>query len=437
MAPSWTAHYHPFTPTQASDAPPVALLVLLMLLRLSPLARAACAAITVTAAACSDNDDPTGVSTAGRIDISTDTLFLDRGASQRLSPKLMGTGGQEISGASFIYTVADTDATGNLTARRGGVTSVRIASGAIDASVPVVVFGHPDGNKESSFSGLGLPGRPHGVSIARSGVFYVSQIGGSSVTKGSVSASAQSFAGSVTVGGGPAHVAINPAGTKAYSANQFANSASVIDVATNTVVATIPLAAEGYNVLTSPTGDRAYVTTSTGRVYVIDGTTNQLVTTLSVGGAANGLAYHGPSKTLYVSSLGAGTVTAINAQTNTITRTYPVSGMPQRIAVSRDGTEIYIASETVGLEILDVASGTRVTVPGVGSGAVGLALSPDQAEIWVTNPPLGRVYMVSRSTRTVLRGLVLTGGSPRNVTFDYHGRVALIADEAGGVVFVR
>jgi YVTN family beta-propeller protein len=43
----------------------------------------------------------------------------------------------------------------------------------------------------------------------------------------------------VTVGHGPTGVAVNPAGTRVYVTNWHANSMSVIDTATNTIVATV------------------------------------------------------------------------------------------------------------------------------------------------------------------------------------------------------
>ena len=57
---------------------------------------------------------------------------------------------------------------------------------------------------------------------------------------------------------------------------------SVIDTATNTVVATIPLSASPYGVAVNPTGTRVYVAT-VGGVVVIDTGTNTVVDTITVG----------------------------------------------------------------------------------------------------------------------------------------------------------
>ena len=47
--------------------------------------------------------------------------------------------------------------------------------------------------------------------------------------------------GTITVGNNPISIAVNPVGTRAYVTNRGSNSVSVIDLATNTVVETIPV----------------------------------------------------------------------------------------------------------------------------------------------------------------------------------------------------
>ena len=105
-----------------------------------------------------------------------------------------------------------------------------------------------------------------------------------------------------------------------------------------------------------------------------------------------------------------------------------------RVSISRN--VLYIASEAVGLETLDLAAGTRTTASGVGSGAVGLALSPDGEQLYVTNPPAGLVQIVNRATRAVV-GTFNNVGRPRNVAFEPHGTAAIVTDENGRVIFIR
>ena len=299
--------------------------------------------------------------------------------------------------------------------------------------VPVPAATHP---KADFWVGYAISGRPHGVTVAPSGRLYVSLIDGNAVRRGSVDPNGQSFSPSLAVGSQPAHVAIDPQGLHAYTANQSGQSVSVIDAESNTVSSTIPLSEQGFNVLVSSTEKRVYVSTEAGHLLVFDTETLQQIASIPVGHAANGIALDATNRRLYVSSVADATITAIDLSNNTVVRTYTVSGMPQRIALSPDRQELYIASEAVGLEILDLAAGTRTTVTGVTPGAVGLALSPDGEQIYVANPPQHVVQIVNRATRQIFRNIGGIG-SPRNVAFEPHGTAAVVTDESGFVVFIR
>jgi YVTN family beta-propeller protein len=293
---------------------------------------------------------------------------------------------------------------------------------------------HPTGAISATLS---LAGRPHGVAIASNGRFCVSQIDAGSVSCGMLTASTAALGPAVAVGEQPAHVALSADGSRAYTANQFGSSASVVDLggATPSLLATIALPSEGFNVLADPTGSRVYVTTSGGMLQVIDAGTRAIIKQVPVGAASNGLALDRTAGILYVSSISAGTVTAVSTSTNTVTRTYTVSPSPQRIALSANGKTLYVANESNGLDVLDVATGTRTQVSGVDPQAVGLALAPDGKVVYVTNPPLGKVQIVDVATRqvTTLTGFV----RPRNVAFGLSGAAALVTDEANAVFVIR
>lgn len=292
---------------------------------------------------------------------------------------------------------------------------------------------HPLGNISVT---LVLDGRPHGVAVAPSGTFYISRINDDSVTRGQVDSLTQEFTGSAAVGQTPAHVALTPDGLTAFTANQYGNSVSVVDVVTNRETGEIPLSDGGFNLLVSPDGNRLYVTTAAGVLHIINVATLEVIETVSVGEAANGLAIDADAQRVYVSSILADRVSAISTTTNQIERTYEVSEMPQRIAVNSTGDELYIASEAVGLEVLDLASGAHDSVPGVGDGAVGLALSPDEQVLYVTRPPAGELVIVDLASRQVLKTLSFLA-RPRNVAFAANGRVALVTGEGGVVYFIR
>jgi YVTN family beta-propeller protein len=305
-----------------------------------------------------------------------------------------------------------------------------LLAGCESSTSPTSRLTHPAGTVTDS---VPLPGRPHGVAIAPNDNFCVSEIDGNAIACGTLTKTGISFGPIIAVGQTPAHVALDPAGHFAYTADQTAGTSSIVDVTTGQLVGTVSLGDGGFNVAASST--RTYVTTATGLLVVIDAATRQVIKTLSVGSAANGLALDTLGGMLYVSSRDVGTVTAINTNTNSIIHTYTVGAGAQRVALSLNRGTLYIASEASGAQVLDLASGAVSTIPGVAAGAVGLALSPDGARLYVTNPPNGTLQIVDPASRAVT---TLTGlGRPRNVAFNATGTTALVTNEFGKVIVIR
>lgn len=322
----------------------------------------------------------------------------------------------------------------NCTVAGGNSRSVAIADGTVaDVTLAVVcampAVTHPAGIVVATRT---LSGEPYGVAVSSTGVVYTALIGTSELIKGDLAS--MSFGSLVTVGSTPPHVAINPAGTTAYATLQYGQGLAIVDVATNTLRATIPFASDGFNLIVSPDGARVYATAADGTLYVIDAATRSVVATLNVGAAANGLAFSPDAKTLYVSSRNAGTVTAVSTATNAATKTYTLGGMPQRLAVSPDGSELYVANEVSGLNVVTVATGAVGTVS-FGTAAYGLGMTPDGAQLYVLLPDAGAVVVLNRSTRAQVK-TISVGGRPRNVAFDLPGRTALVTNEQA-VVFIQ
>jgi YVTN family beta-propeller protein len=99
----------------------------------------------------------------------------------------------------------------------------------------------------------------------------------------------------IPVGFGPAGTpAVTPDGRKVYVPNEgfgFGTNVSVIDTATNTVTATIPVGSAPAGVAVTPDGRKVYVTNfQSNDVSVIDTTTNTVTATIPVGVTPGGVA---------------------------------------------------------------------------------------------------------------------------------------------------
>jgi YVTN family beta-propeller protein len=116
----------------------------------------------------------------------------------------------------------------------------------------------------------------------------------------------------------------------------------------------------------------------------------------------------------------------------------PGSGVLQGIAISTDGSELYVLDQSFTmLRVLSVASGTEIVqVPLDGFDAFALALSPDNAQLYAALTGSGVVRVIDRASRTIVKS-IQTGGSPRRIAFSAGGETAVIANEAGWVDFIR
>src|SRR6516162_6744504 len=87
---------------------------------------------------------------------------------------------------------------------------------------------------------------------------------------------------------------LGPASTRAqnaYITNQASSTVSVIDTATDTVIATIPVGLVPVGVAVSPDGSKVYVTNAlSNTVSVIDTATNTVSATIPVGISSLGVA---------------------------------------------------------------------------------------------------------------------------------------------------
>src|SRR5262249_30349888 len=112
----------------------------------------------------------------------------------------------------------------------------------------------------------------------------------------------------------------------AYVTNLGSGTVSVIDTATNTVVATVPVGFAPRGVAITPDGTHAYVVnTNSDTVSVIATATNTVVATVPVGSFPFWVAITPDGTHAYVTNLFSNTVSVIATATNTAADTLPVS----------------------------------------------------------------------------------------------------------------
>lgn len=189
-----------------------------------------------------------------------------------------------------------------------------------------------------------------------------------------------SIVAAISVGLGASEIAITPDGARAYVPNQQDSIITVIDIATNKVVTTIPLAGTA-GIAITPNGTQAYVTSpGSATVSVIDIATNSVVATISLGTNQNpfGVAITPDGTSAYVTiSFPNDFVTVIDTATNTVVSNIPVGLAPNGIAFTTDGSLAYVANEgSASVSAIDTAANAVVATIAVGAGPVAVAITP-------------------------------------------------------------
>jgi len=224
----------------------------------------------------------------------------------------------------------------------------------------------------------------------------------------------------IQVGIDPTNLTVTPDGSQLWVADTGPQTGpsspadiKVIDTATDTVTATLPLRAAPAEIAFSPDGSTAYVTTSAGLVTY--STATDRVTGFVRGlGDPHGIVVSPDGSTLYVTSTLGNQVDAISTKTDRVTGTIAVGDLPWGLALSSDGSTLYVANpDSDSVSVISTSSDTVTdTIPLTG-GPDTLALTPDGSELWVGGLTSGIVTVFDTSNNSTVGSFnVGYGGEP-------------------------
>lgn len=280
---------------------------------------------------------------------------------------------------------------------------------------------------------------------------YVTQVAQSSLVRVQ---SSGAVGPAVAVGQLPTDVEISEDGTTAYVAARFSDLVAVVDLATLTVEASIPVDCP-LQIALVPGQPKAYATQGCGTtVTPLDLATNTAGTSIEVGPLPYDVDVASDGSTAYVTTWGApgvtpGALTPIAVASDTVGTPVPFGGtIPTAVEITSDGGTAFVALQQGGAVVpVDLATGMtgeRIPVP---SRPAGLALTPDGATLYVTHEavtPLGigepaprDVTPVDLATGTALPQIAV-GSATHGVVVTADGTTAFVTETgvASGVVSI-
>ena len=230
----------------------------------------------------------------------------------------------------------------------------------------------------------------------------------------------------IGVGLGPAGVAVNLAGTRVYVSNLASNSLSVVDTATNAVIATTLVGATPSGVAVNAIGTRVYVANSdSNNVSVIDTATNAVVATIAVGKYPVGVAVSPSGSRIYVANSDSNSISVIDAATNAVVATIPFNSSPQAIAVDPAGARLYVTADSVS--VIDTATNSAVGSIVVGTSPVGVVVNAAGTRAYVANGESNNVSVIDTVVNTVV-ATVTVGATPVGLAVNRSGTRVYVAN---------
>ena len=168
---------------------------------------------------------------------------------------------------------------------------------------------------------------------------------------------------------------------------------------------------------------------------------NTVVDTISVGRVPEGVAVTPNGSYVYVANSGEKTVSVIQTSDNTVIDTISVTNYPRGVAVTPNGSYVYVADYyyNVGtVSVIQTSDNTVIDTISVGDGPEGVAVTPDGSYVYVTNFWGGTVSVIQASDNTVIDTISVSGGpSPRGIAVTPSGSyvyVAKINDDTVSVI---
>ncbi len=205
-----------------------------------------------------------------------------------------------------------------------------------------------------------------------------------------------------------------PSAGQLFVTNERSGDLSVVDLATERVVATVPLGKRPRGIRVSPDGSLLYVALSGSPI------------------APPGI----DERTLPPADKRADGIGIVDVKTRTLLRILPGGSDPEQLAVSADGAWLFVANEDVGqASVVDASDGKALYTIDVGGEPEGVNLRPDGKVVYVTSEEDGEVFVIDAVAPKLIARFAV-GPRPRSTAFLPDSSRAYVTSENGGSIAV-
>ncbi len=169
----------------------------------------------------------------------------------------------------------------------------------------------------------------------------------------------------------------------------------------------------------------AYVSNISGNNISVVNTANNTVTAMiRVDASPSGLAVSPDGSTVYVACFGANTVNAISTASNSVIASIPVGPSPIQVGITPSGNQVYVVAQAANqINVIDTGSKSVIAnINNVGSHPNHVAFSLDGTRAYVAGVYSGNVSIIDTASKSVV-GTFPTGSGPSDIAVSANGRL--------------
>ncbi len=232
------------------------------------------------------------------------------------------------------------------------------------------------------------------------------------------------------------------ADSHAYVGNQETGTVSIIDTATDTVIATLPdhgkIGAKIQAVVADPAGKTAFVVDAEGNALVaVDIASGQVQQRIAVGKSPEGASLSPNGKTIAVCVEDDNLVALVDVATAKVTRKIATQGKnPEHCVFSADGRWLMTSNENSdNIDIIDLTAAHSVALVKTSGHPRGIAWLPGKPIAYVVQEVTGGVDIVDTAKHAVT-GSIHTGLRPADAVVSADARHVFVSNGGDATVSV-